>query len=205
MLRLQTQIHETPIANVAPFGRTAFVLHSKSEEAWPRLKPLQTGSTHKKNAFNGFSSMCQCIEALAHSLKDRKLLRQELERMTSVCHGYHKQLQTLIDQRNILYRNYASSAAEMKSRHMDQQSRTDKLLTELASANSQVAALEAQLQSATNISGQGESTAVSTVVLRCKLDRVSLDSHMLSLIRLVSHSTTWNSSDPCGECRRISN
>ena len=92
--------------------------------------------------------------------------------MTSVCHGYHMHLQTIIDQRNVLYRDYAGIAAQIRARCLAQQDQNDALVNELAAANGHLAVLEAKLYSSGNYPKQTDLTAVNDVVLRCKLDRV---------------------------------
>lgn len=178
LLRLRAALVKESHVEIAPLQKVLQVATNPDISLWHTTDTLNASSTAPNEAVRIMASQDEafgkshCVQALARAMEEGKLLRRSLEAMTSVCQGYHTQLQLVMDQRNILYCDYAAMSAHKKARCLAQQNDNDKLVTELAAANTQLAVAEMQVYSGTNRAEERDTTAVDTVVLRCKLDRV---------------------------------
>lgn len=213
LLRLRAALAEERHVETVPLQEVSQVSTDLDINLWHATVPSDTPSTAAEEAARNMTSQHEafsashCVQALARAMEEAKFLRRSLEAMTSVCQGYHMQLQVVMDQRNILYRDYAAMLTQKRARCLAQTSNSDKLMIELAAANTKLAVVEMQLHSATNRAKEHDSTAVNTVVLRCKLDRVR--HYPRSSLRGVGdfpvHCRTKSSFYLAVECRVVGN
>eukprot|EP00892_Ulva_mutabilis_P008410 jgi/Ulvmu1/5941/UM026_0063.1 len=120
----------------------------------------------------GLCTQSRVVKALARATEETRVLKQAVKETASICTSYHTQLQTVLDQRNILYRDYAAMAGQMRARALADDSQKIKLLDEIGNSNAAIAVLEAKLGHFKH-SEQQEAASVHAVVLRCKLERTS--------------------------------
>lgn len=114
-----------------------------------------------------------CIRELARAAEESTLLRQSLEHMTKACDSYQQQLQEILDQRNLLYRDYASAVLQMKSRHAALEQANMHLRQTNDEYREKIFSLETvRLQD--DSESVHSNTAAEVVVLRHKLQRVRM-------------------------------
>jgi hypothetical protein len=106
-------------------------------------------------------------------MEESVILRKSLEEMTHVCNSYQQQLQQIVDQRNLLYRDYAATVLQMKAKCSALERSNEQLKLCAEDARAKLASLQAEQVSN---KGQAEqaSFAVETVILRHKLQKVGV-------------------------------
>lgn len=112
-----------------------------------------------------------CIRELTRAAEESTLLRQSLEHMTKACDSYQQQLQEILDQRNLLYRDYASAVIEMKGRY----TALEQTNTQLRQTNDDYRDKLFSLETAGKRDASQDmyaNTAAEVVLLRHKLQRV---------------------------------
>lgn len=112
-----------------------------------------------------------CIRELTRASEESTLLRQSLEHMTKACDSYQQQLQEILDQRNLLYRDYASAVLQMKAKYATLEQTNTHLRQMNDDFREKLCSLEAAKREDVP-RDKHTSTAAEVVVLRHKLQRV---------------------------------
>lgn len=110
-----------------------------------------------------------CVRELLRAAEESTLLRQSLEHITKACDSYQQQLQEILDQRNLLYRDYATSLLQMKAKcaTMEQSN------THLKQVNAELQERLSYREAAAKEEPQAQKavSAAEVVLLRHKLQR----------------------------------